>query len=100
MDHLSRGSKLATVGLASTISGLASIMTAYDDAQERRGNWGAMLANLRNGIANIETALPMLRSHGGPGVAAVIELAERELSFAALVRDEILRLQAGESTLV
>jgi len=98
MDHVSRGAGTATVALAAVISGLASIMTAYGDAQERRGNWGGMLANLKSGMTNIEPALPLLRSHGGPGFAAVIELAERELAFAAVMQDEIVRLQAGEST--
>lgn len=98
MDHLGRSAGPATAALAGVIAGLASIMIAYDDAQERRGNWGGMLANLRRGVTNIEAALPLLRSHGGAGVAAVIELAERELAFAAILHDEIVRLQAGQST--
>jgi hypothetical protein len=98
MDHLSENGGMGTVALAAVISGLASILTAYNDAQERRGNWGTMLGNLQAGIANIQPALPLLRAHGGPGVATVIALAERELSFAALMQDEITRLTAGEST--
>lgn len=101
MDHLTRfGGTIETVSLASVIAGLASLFTAYSDAQERRGNWGAMLDNLRRGISNIEPALPHLRAHGGPGVASVIEMAERELGFAHDVQETILRLQSGESTLV
>jgi hypothetical protein len=100
MDHLGRtgGVAAATAALASVIVGLASILAAYDDAQERRGNWGAMLAHLREGFRHIEPALPVLRRHGGPDVQAVVERAERELPFAALLQDEIVRLQAAEST--
>jgi hypothetical protein len=98
-DHLSRNANVSTMALASVIHGLSLIMSAYDDAQEKRGNWGGMLANLKTGIENIEPALPLLRS-AGPGVAAVLELAEREMGFAADMQDLIHRLQAGESTLV
>jgi len=96
MDHLShhRGPDIA---LASVVRGLALIMTAYSDAQEKRGNWGAMLANLENGRANIEAALAHLRMVG-PGVTRVVEMAEREVRFAQLMHDEITRLQAGGST--
>lgn len=97
MDHLGRHGGMATAALASAITGLAAILSAYDDAQERRGNWGTMLGNLRKGVASIEPVLPMLRD-AGPDYVAVVELAERELEFAALMQDEIVRLQAGEST--
>jgi hypothetical protein len=93
MDHLSRNVSVATVALASVMTGLASLFQAYDDAQERRGNWGEMLAALRRGVASIQPALPVLRSQGGPGVATVIELAERELPFAEQLQEEIVRLQ-------
>ena len=97
-DHLSRSpGGMTTAALASVITGLAGIMSAYTDAQERRGNWGQMLANLKNGVASVKPALNMLRA-GGPGYAAIVELADRELQFAALMQDEIVRLQAGEST--
>ena len=97
-DHLGRNANVTNVALASTIHGLAQIMTAYGDAQARRGNWGAMLANLKNGIANIQPALPVLRG-AGPGVAAIVSMAERELQFASVMQDSIVRLQADESTL-
>jgi hypothetical protein len=99
MDHLSRGGGgIATAALGSVITGLAKFLVVYDDAQSRRGNWGEMLGNLRTGVQTLEGALPLLREHGGPGVATVIELAERELDFAAFLQDEIVRLSAGEST--
>lgn len=98
-DYLSRKEGgIELVALGAVITGLASILSAYRDAQERRGNWGAMLGNLRDGVAEIERALPLLREHGGPGVATVIELAEQELAFAGSMHDEIVRLTAGEST--
>lgn len=99
-DHLSRSGSAGTVALAAAITGLASILTAYQDAQQKRGNWGTMLSNLRKGEELVRPALPLLRSEGGPGVAAVVALAERELHFAETMADEIMRLQAGESTLL
>jgi len=98
MDHLGRNTNPTTIALASVITGLASILSAYDDAQEKRGNWGTMLGNLRTGADLLDVALPLLRERGGPGAAAVIEMGEREARFARLVQDEIVRLQAGEST--
>jgi hypothetical protein len=38
------------------------------------------------------------RCASGPGYAAVVAMADRELQFAALMEDEIVRLQAGETT--
>jgi len=98
MDHLGRNANRSAAALASAIAGLANIFTAYNDAQERTGNWGGMLGNLRSGADLLDAALPLLRERGGPGVAAVIEMGEREARFARLVEDEIVRLQAGEST--
>lgn len=97
MDHLSRTGNITTAALASAITGLAKILTAYNDAQEKRGNWGTMLANLRSGIADIAPVLPHLRTVG-PSVAAIVQMAEREVVFANVVADEITRLTAGEST--
>src|SRR5262245_28584908 len=90
MDHLSHNSP-TMVATAAVIRGLASIMTAYSDAQGRRGNWSAMLTNLEDGRANIEAALPLLRT-AGPDITGLIELAERELGFAAEMHDTIVRL--------
>lgn len=98
-DHLSRNSSVATAALGSVVVGLAKILTAYTDAQAKRGNWGTMLGNLRSGVADIAPALPMLRT-AGPGVAAIVEMAEREIVFANVMQDEIIRLSAGESTAV
>jgi hypothetical protein len=98
-DHLGRNANMSTITLAAVIRGLSLIMNAYNDAKERRGNWAAMLANLKEGRANIEAALPHLRT-ASAGVEAVIELAERELDFSAEMEDSINRLSAGESTLV
>jgi hypothetical protein len=100
MDHLSRNGNPANVSLIAVMSGLTKIFAAFGDAQDRRGNWGPMLDNLRGGIQLIDAALPHLRSNGGPGVADVIEMAEREVSFARDVEADIVRITAGESTLV
>jgi hypothetical protein len=99
MDHLGDNDD-KTIALATACTGIAHIASAYDDAQNRRGNWGVMLGNLRSGIQALEQTLPALRRDGGPGVAAVIELGQRELAFARDLQAEIERLQAGESTLV
>jgi len=56
-----------------------------------------MLANLRSGLADIAPVLPHLRTVG-PSVAAIVQMAEREVVFANVVADEITRLTAGEST--
>jgi hypothetical protein len=98
MDHLGQNANMATAALGSAVVGLARILIAYEDAQQRRGNWGGMLDNLRSGVQMLEPALPLLRQHGGPGAAALIEMGEREVRFARLVDDEIVRLTAGEST--
>lgn len=97
-DHLSRQSNPASVALASVISGLASILTAYQDAQQKRGNWSTMLANLRKGDELVRPALPVLRGEGGS--IALVAFADRQVYFAGMMADEIMRLQAGESTLL
>jgi hypothetical protein len=97
-DHLGRNATMAKAALGSVIAGLAKFLTAYADAQARRGNWGTMLDNLRRGMNDIEPVLPLLKSQGGPGVATIVELAESELRFAAEMQEEIVRLSAGEST--
>jgi hypothetical protein len=100
MDHLARNASPANAALASVMSGLARIFTAYNDAQERGGNWRSTLENLRTGVQLVEAALPLLRTDGGAGVATVIEMAEREVEFARVVEEGIGRMTAGESTLV
>jgi len=79
MDHLSQNATPANTSLAAVMSGLARIFTAYNDAQERRGNWGSMLENLRSGIQLIESALAKLRTHGGPGVASVVAIDRKSV---------------------
>lgn len=98
MDHVTRGASSLTPYLGAACTGITSIAVAFDDAQERRGNWGGMLANLRAGVANLGGAIPTLRIEGGPGLAAFVAFAERQVRFANLMIDEIIRLQAGEST--
>jgi hypothetical protein len=100
MDHLSRNGSTANVALIAVMTGLSRLFAAFGDAQERKGNWGSMLDNLRGGIQLIDAGLPHLRTDGGPGVADVIEMAEREVAFGRLVEEDIVRITAGESTLV
>jgi hypothetical protein len=96
MDHLSRGKPL-DMALGSITAGLADIGNALMDAQEARGNWGAMIANLRVGSERVGVALEPLRK-AGPQYAGLVEFAERQQRFALLLVDEIVRLQAQEST--
>lgn len=96
MSYLSRGNP-ADPAVGAIVSGLANISTAVNDAQECLGNWGSMLTNLRNGADKVRFALEALRD-AGPGFTGLIAFAERQVSFAAVMVDEIVRLQANEST--
>jgi len=99
-DHLSQHASLMSAALGTAAVGLSNIGAAYSDAQQKRGNWGAMIGNLRSGADALDSALPILKQSGGPGVASVIEMGEREARFARLLIEEIERLTAGESTAV
>ena len=98
--HLRVGADTASNALLSIVTGLASIVTAYDDARQRKGNWAAMLAKLRRGDELVRAALPILRSHGDTGFASLVAFADRQVYFAGMMQDEIMRLQSDESTLV
>jgi hypothetical protein len=93
-DHLSRG-KNDDFALAAIASGLAKVLEAIGDAQASRGNWGAMMSNLRLGRAELEVGLA-----SGAELGPLRDYAQRQAAFAALLVSEIERLQAGETTLV
>ena len=95
-NHL-QGAPIDVV-LGTVCTGLALIGTATVDAQERRGNWSTMMANLKTGIANIRAAVGYLQSQGGPPHAGLVQFANRQATFGQLMLDEITRIQAGEST--
>jgi hypothetical protein len=99
-DHLGRSADASSAALAAVIVGLADILSAFEDAKLKKGNWGTMLGNLRKGDELVRAALPVLKAEGGSGVTAVVAFADRHLYFAGMMQDEIMRLQAGESTLV
>jgi hypothetical protein len=94
-DHLSRGSRIDPA-IAAVANGLADIGSAFLDAQDESGNWGRILANLRTGAEQIRIGLEMLR--GQPGFEGLVQFVERQRSFASTMIDEVIRLQAGEST--
>jgi hypothetical protein len=96
MSHLR--SNIIDAALGTLINGLAVIGTAIADAQERRGNWGGMLTNLKTGSTTVRSAIEYLRLQSGPAHAGLVEFADRQLRLAQLLSDEIVRLQAGEST--
>ena len=95
MNHLGHGTPLDPF-VGAVCSGLAELGKAFGDAQEKRGNWGGILANLRSGSSQVGTGLSMLRNQ--PPFAGLVAFAERQQRFAALLIDEVIRLQAGEST--
>jgi len=95
MDHLSRGRGDGDMAIAYAASGLMKIATAYNDAQQRKGNWSEMLENLRSGAGEVNFALPLLRAHHGERAAALIAFAERELVFVPLLQDAVARMQAA-----
>lgn len=99
-DHLREGADVAGNALVSVVTGLASILAAYEDARQRKGNWAAMLANLRRGDELVRASVPILRTTGGSGFASLVAFADRQVYFAGMMQDEIMRLQSGESTLV
>lgn len=95
MNHLGRGTPLDPA-VGAMVIGLADIVNAFSDAQEARGNWGGMLAKLRTGTENVGVAIGLLR--GQAAFSGLVAFAERQHRFAMLLIDEIVRLQAGEST--
>jgi hypothetical protein len=97
--HLSRGNPVDSA-LGAIAGGLANILNAFMDAQEERGNWGGMMANLRVGIEKVSVGIQRVRELGVPGFEALVSYAERHERFAMLIVDEIMRLQANESTLI
>jgi hypothetical protein len=94
--HLGRGGPTdAAVG--AVVVGLADLSAAFLDAQEQRGQWGRILSKLRTGTELVKAGVERLR--GEPGFEGLVTFAERQRAFAATMVDEVLRLQAGESTL-
>ena len=81
------------------VCALADIATALADAQDKRGNWGGMLANLRNGSQQARVALAWFAERNEPGFAGLVSFAERQLIIAAALAGEIERLQADDHTL-
>jgi hypothetical protein len=96
-NHLGQ-SRPEQIALAGVCVGLGRIGAAFERAQDRPPNWGAALGELKRGIDDARAVLPMLKSQAG--LAPLVGFAERQVAFAQLLRDEIVRLQAGESTLV
>jgi hypothetical protein len=97
-DHLSRQNGEQTVAGAAIIMGLARILTAYEDAKSKRGNWSTMLDHLKKGEELIRPALPVVRLN--PALSGLVNFAGHQLSFISVMADEIERLSAGESTLL
>jgi hypothetical protein len=92
---LSHGQKLDPF-MGAVMFGVSQIGDACVDAQKKSGNWGSMLAKLRSGAEAIELAIEHL--HGKSGLERFVAFAERYRLFAREMINEIVRLQADEST--
>jgi hypothetical protein len=95
MNHLGHGTPMDPF-IGAVVNGLAEIGRAFGDAQAGRGNWGAILSNLRSGTQQVTIGMNRLRDQAP--FAGLLAFAERQHRFALLLIDEIVRLQAGEST--
>jgi hypothetical protein len=94
-DFLARGGELHPfIGIVA--QGLSQVGEALSQAQEKSGNWGGMLGNLRSGAGLIQGAAERLR--GEAGLERFVAFADTYARFAEAMIDEILRLQADEST--
>ncbi|MEO8161485.1 MAG: hypothetical protein ABI588_08700 [Arenimonas sp.] len=96
-DHLSRG-YAKEFGLIGMITGLAVIGDALAEVQSGTGNWAAILERLRAGAKDVRAAVE--HSRDDASLQRIRAFAERQLSFATLLEGEIVRLNAGQSTLV
>jgi hypothetical protein len=96
-NTLSRG-KQSDLPVAVVSYGLSRIGDAIQLIQDGSHNFGAVLGELRAGAELLRQGLPELRKD--PGAAALVSLCERRLPFAELLQQEIVRLQAGETTKV
>lgn len=84
--------------LAAVVSGLALLSNAFIDTQDTSGKSGTIIANLQSGCEQVRYGLEQLR--GQPGFEGLVNFAERQRAFASILIDEVIRLQADESTLV
>jgi len=100
VDILFSRGKPIDVAVGSMVSGLADIGNALMDAQAMRGNWGSIIANLRVGAEKVRVAIDPVRKMGGPGFEGLAKYAERHLRFAMGMIDDVIRLQANESTTI
>lgn len=91
-----RGQKDAA--LVDAIAGLAAIHHVLATARRGTAHWGALVLRLREAIVGTKAALK--QTQGDEGLAGLHAFADRELAFAAVLEDELVRLEEGESTLV
>ena len=96
-EHLSRRSH-KDAGLVGLITGLATIGEVLAATERGTAHWGALVLRLREAIASTKAALKQTR--GDAGLIGLEAFADRELAFATVLEDEIVRLEEGESTLV
>jgi hypothetical protein len=90
MDHLGRGPQ-TDLAVGTIANGLSRISSALHDIQERDGNWSNILRKLRTGVDEVQISMEALRAHHCTGVAGLMSFAERQLLFAELLEEEVLR---------
>ena len=93
MDHLDRGPQ-TDLAVCTIANGLSRISSALHDIQERDGNWSSILRKLRTGVDEVQISIEALRLNGVAGVAGLVSFAERQLLFAELLEEEVLRRRA------
>ncbi len=89
-DHLGRNYD-KDAGLIAFI-----IADALALVQNDSGNWAAVLERLRAGLRDTRAAIEHTRDDGS--LARLRTFAERQVAFAALLEQEIISLQADETT--
>jgi len=90
MDHLSRGPH-SDLAVATIANGLSRISSALHDIQERDANWSHILRKLRTGVDEVRISMDALRAQRCTGIAGLLSFAERQLLFAELLEEEVLR---------
>lgn len=96
MDHLDRGPH-TDLAVGTIANGLSRISSALHDIQEQDGNWSNILRKLRTGVDEVQISIEVLRAHSYVGVTGLVSFAERQLLFAELLEEEVVRRRTREA---
>lgn len=94
-DHFGRDLP-RNVGLIGLIGGLATLSSAFAEVQGTGGNWAVIREALKRGI--VDTQAAMKHAHDDKGLERIRDFAERQVAFAAILRDDIETMLSGDST--